>query len=73
MRKVSTERDAPGSMTVWKGDEQLGVMQAEGLSGPLCWAVSLYGGDSACIESTPAPASPTAEVLAAARAWQAAH
>ena len=30
-----------GSMTVWKNDEQLGVMQAEGLSGPLCWAVSL--------------------------------
>ena len=27
-----------GSMTVWKNGEQLGVMQAEGLSGPLCWA-----------------------------------
>ena len=31
-----------GSMTVWKNDEQLGVMQAEGLRGPLCWAASLY-------------------------------
>ena len=30
-----------GSMTVWKNDDQLGVMVAEGLSGPLCWAVSL--------------------------------
>ena len=30
-----------GSMTVWKNDVKLGVMQAEGLSGPLCWAVSL--------------------------------
>ena len=30
-----------GSMTVWKNDVKLGVM-AEGLSGPLCWAVSLY-------------------------------
>jgi hypothetical protein len=60
-----------GSMTVWKNDEQLGVMQAEGLSGPLCWAVSFIGqGDSARIESTPAPASPTEEELAAARAWQ---
>jgi hypothetical protein len=26
-----------GSMTVWKNGEQLGVMQAEGLTGPLCW------------------------------------
>ena len=33
-------------MTVWKNDVQLGVMQAEGLSGPLCWAVSLSPGDS---------------------------
>ena len=33
-----------GSMTVWKNGEQLGVIQAEGLSGPLCWAVSLYRG-----------------------------
>jgi hypothetical protein len=47
-----------GSMTVWKNDEQLGVMAAEGLSGPLCWAVSLYSGsrgDSARIESAPPP------------------
>ena len=28
-----------GSMTVWKNDVKLGVMVAEGLSGPLCWAV----------------------------------
>ena len=26
-----------GSMTIWKNDVKLGVMQAEGLSGPLCW------------------------------------
>ena len=26
-----------GSMTVWKDDVKLGVMQSEGLSGPLCW------------------------------------
>ena len=47
-----------GSMTVWKNDEQLGVMQAEGLTGPLCWAVLLNSGsrgDSARIESAPAP------------------
>ena len=31
-----------GSMSVWKNGELLGVMQAEGLSGPLCWAVELY-------------------------------
>ena len=31
-----------GSMTVWKNDEKLGVMIAEGLTGPLCWAVSQY-------------------------------
>ena len=47
-----------GSMTVWKNGEQLGVMQAEGLTGPLCWAVLLNSGsrgDSARIESAPAP------------------
>ena len=31
-----------GSITVWKNDEQLGVMVAEGLRGPLCWAVSMF-------------------------------
>ena len=30
-----------GSMTVWKNDDQLEVMQAEGLSGPLCWAANI--------------------------------
>ena len=51
--------------------QQLGVMAAEGLSGPLCWAVSmLYPGDSARIESAAAPPSPTEEELAAAVAWQ---
>ena len=29
-------------MTVWKNDVKLGVMQAEGLVGPLCWAVSMH-------------------------------
>ena len=39
-----------GSMTAWKNGEKLGVMVAEGLSGPLCWAVELvYDGDSAGI------------------------
>ena len=42
-----------GSMTVWKNDEKLGVMVAEGLSGPLCWAVELDEDDSARIESAP--------------------
>ena len=64
-----------GSMTVWKNGEKLGVMVAEGLSGPLCWAVLLFGEDhsSARIESATAPASPTEEELAAAKAWQVAH
>ena len=68
-----------GSMTVWKNDVKLGVMVAEGLSrlsGPLCWAVSTQfasGGESARIESSPAPLSPTEEELAAAGTWQAAH
>ena len=31
-----------GSMTVWKNGVKLGVMQSEGLRGPLCWAVSVY-------------------------------
>ena len=62
-----------GSMTVWKNNERLGVMQAEGLTGPLCWAVSLVlPGSSARIGSAPALASPTEEELAAAAAWQAA-
>ena len=45
-----------GSMTVWKGDEKLGVMVAEGLTGPLCWGVSLYRGGSARIGSAALPA-----------------
>ena len=49
-------------------------MQAAGLSGPLCWAVTLfYSGNSARIESAPAPASATEEELQAANAWQEAH
>ena len=41
-----------GSMTVWKNGVKLGVMQAEGLSGPLCCAVEMAGfGFSARIES----------------------
>ena len=65
-----------GSMTIWKNNEKLGVMVAEGLSGPLCWAVSmgtrlnLEEGQGVRIESVPAPASPTGEELAAAKAWQ---
>ena len=69
-----------GSMTVWKNGERLGVMQAEWLSGPLCWAVEMYApATSARIESAPssrrhragiAPASPTGEDLSAAQAWQ---
>ena len=44
-----------GSMTVWKNDVRLGVV-AEGLSGPFCWAVSMFDeGESARIESAPAP------------------
>ena len=45
-----------GSMTVWKNDEKLGVVQAEGLSGPLCWAVSLAQGSCAHIASAALPA-----------------
>ena len=46
-----------GSMTVWKNDVKLGVMVAEGLRGPLCWAVSLvHSSSGACIESASAPA-----------------
>ena len=60
-----------GSMTIWKNDVKLGVMQVEGLSGPYCWAVSLFGqDDSMRIDSVPAPPPPTEEELAAAKAWQ---
>ena len=56
-----------GSMTVWKNDARLGVAQAERLSGEYCWAVLVYDeGNSARIESAPAPASPTEEELTAA-------
>ena len=56
-------------MTVYKNDERLGVM-ATGLSGEYSWAVSLrWQGESARIESAPAPASPTAEELAQAIAY----
>ena len=49
-------------------------MQAEGLRGPLCWAVrlSMARGTScsARIESGPAPASPTEEELDAANEYR---
>ena len=58
-----------GSMTVWKNDVRLGVMVAEGLSGPPCWAVTLFRqGNSARIELAATPASPTDKELAAAQA-----
>jgi hypothetical protein len=62
-----------GSMTVYNNDERLGVM-ATGLSGEYSWAVTmLYEGNSARIGAAPAPASPTAEELAQAAAYIAAH
>jgi hypothetical protein len=62
-----------GSMTVYKNDERLGVM-ATGLSGEYSWAVSLrWQGESARIESAPAPASPTATELAQAVVYIAEH
>jgi hypothetical protein len=62
-----------GSMTVYKNDERLGGM-ATGLSGEYSWAVSLHAqGSSARIESAQAPASPTAEELVQAVAYQAVH
>jgi hypothetical protein len=61
-----------GSMTLYRNDdEKMGVMVAEGLSGPLCWAAATaYDRTSARIESAVAPASPTNEELAAVVAWQ---
>ena len=61
-----------GTMTVYKNDERLGVM-ATGLSGSYSWAVSLYKYSSARIESVPPPASPTAEQVAQALAYEAEH
>ena len=58
-----------GSMSIWKNGEKLGVMVTEGLSGPFCWGMSMARqGGSARIESAPAPASPTEEELAVAKA-----
>ena len=59
-----------GSMTVWKNDEKLGVMRAEGLRGPLCWAVCMGGHCSVRIASAVALASPTEEEPSVAKAWQ---
>jgi hypothetical protein len=60
-----------GTMTVYKNDERLGVM-ATGLSGEYIWAVMLgRQGDCARIEAAPAPASPTAEEVARAVAYEA--
>jgi len=45
-----------GSVTVYKNDDRMGVMVAEGLSGPLCWAVSLHNyGTIARIDSAALP------------------
>jgi hypothetical protein len=60
-----------GSMTVYKNDERLGVM-ATGLRGEYSWAVALWSpGSTVRIEAAVAPASPTAEELAQAVAYQA--
>ena len=60
-----------GSMTVYKNDVLMGVMVAEGLTGPLCWALEAFAaGNSARIESAPAPTSPTEE-LALAKEYRA--
>ena len=62
-----------GSMAVWTNDEKRGVIVAEGLSGPLCWAVSMHGIPhepyAARINAGLALASPTEEELAAAKAY----
>ena len=42
-----------GSMTVWKNDVKLGVMQAEGLSGPLCWSRCTCTASAAARASSP--------------------
>ena len=61
-------------MTVWKNDEKLGVMVAEGLSGSYCWAVEMTDeGDSVRIDLARAPTLPTTEELAAAKSWQEAN
>jgi hypothetical protein len=65
------------SMTVWKNGTLMGVMVAEGLVGPLCWAVSLIipggvyyaPGASVRIEAAAAPPPPTAAELARAAAY----
>jgi len=52
-----------GSLSVFKNRSRLGVMVAEGLSGPLCWAALLpppvyRAGGCTRIASSEAPASP---------------
>lgn len=49
-----------GSMTIWQTDELLGVMQTEGLSGPLCvslehWFYCIHVQTGARIQSAPSP------------------
>jgi hypothetical protein len=56
-----------GSMSIWKNGEKRGVMQRDGLSGPLCWAVTMAS-SSARIESAAAPISSTEEELQLAAA-----
>ena len=55
-----------GSMTIWKNGEKLGVMQRDGLCGPLCWAVTMASSSVRIGSwSVAAPVSPTMEELAA--------
>eukprot|EP01052_Picozoa_sp_SAG31_P036008 SAG31_NODE_4428_length_3241_cov_1.408020_1_plen_73_part_00 len=59
-----------GSLSMWKNGAEFGILRAEGLTGPLSWAVVLADeGDSAKIEAAPAPPSPTAENLELAKEW----
>eukprot|EP01046_Picozoa_sp_COSAG06_P007161 COSAG06_NODE_346_length_17038_cov_10.233721_4_plen_460_part_00 len=59
-----------GSMSVYKNDARLGVMQASGLSGEYCWAVALsICNHSVRIDSAPLPPPPsTAQLKAEAEA-----
>jgi hypothetical protein len=64
-----------GSMTVYKNDERLGVMETGGLSEEYSWAVSMHLGlgDSMRIEAAAAPTCPSVDELAQEGAYEKEH
>ena len=60
-------------MAVWKTAKKLGVIEAGGLTGPLCWAISLVDRNRCSARMKSAGGAASLDELAATKAWQEAN